>query len=117
MKIDISVLVKMASSFFSDFGLMWYLKELKKDEFRKFKEILKQEPLKLGLKIIPWTEVKKATREDLANLLMRHYKEQQAWNVTFSVFNKINRKDLCEKAKKEITGERVWGCGMGTGSS
>ncbi|XP_019294705.2 NACHT, LRR and PYD domains-containing protein 4 [Panthera pardus] len=94
----------MASSFFSDFGLMWYLKELKKDEFRKFKELLKQEPLKLGLKIIPWTEVKKATREDLANLLMRHYKEQQAWNVTFSVFNKINRKDLCEKAKKEITG-------------
>ncbi|KAF0883611.1 NLRP9 protein, partial [Crocuta crocuta] len=96
------VLVKMASSFFSDFGLMWYLEELKKDEFRKFKELLKQEPLQLGLKLIPWAEVKKATREDLANLLMRHYKEQQAWNVTFSIFKKINRKDLCEKAKREI---------------
>ncbi|XP_077613035.1 NACHT, LRR and PYD domains-containing protein 4 [Crocuta crocuta] len=94
----------MASSFFSDFGLMWYLEELKKDEFRKFKELLKQEPLQLGLKLIPWAEVKKATREDLANLLMRHYKEQQAWNVTFSIFKKINRKDLCEKAKREIAG-------------
>lgn len=94
---------------------MWYLEELKKDEFRKFKELLKQEPLRFGLKLIPWAEVKKATREDLANLLMRHYKEQQAWNVAFNIFNKINRKDLCEKAKKETTGER--GCGVGTSSS
>ncbi|XP_029780431.1 NACHT, LRR and PYD domains-containing protein 4 [Suricata suricatta] len=94
----------MASSFFSDFGLMWYLQELRKDEFRKFKELLKQEPLQLGLNLIPWTEIKKATREDLANLLMTHYRKQQAWNVTFNIFKKMNRKDLCEKAKKEITG-------------
>uniref|UniRef100_A0A671G5J3 NLR family pyrin domain containing 4 n=2 Tax=Rhinolophus ferrumequinum TaxID=59479 RepID=A0A671G5J3_RHIFE len=94
----------MASSFFSDFGLMWYLEELKKGEFKKFKELLRQEPLQLGLTQIPWADVKKATREDLANLLMKHYDEQGAWNVTFNIFHKINRKDLCEKAKKEITG-------------
>ncbi|XP_046538048.1 NACHT, LRR and PYD domains-containing protein 4 [Equus quagga] len=94
----------MASSFFSDFGLLWYLGELKKDEFRKFKDFLKQEPLQLGLKPIPWAEVRKATREGLANLLVKHYKEQEAWNVTFSIFHKIHRNDLCEKAKKEITG-------------
>lgn len=104
----------MASSFFSDFGLMWYLEELKKNEFRKFKEILKQEPLQFGLKQIPWADVKKATREDLAKLLMKHYDEQQAWNITFSIFQKINREDLCEKAKKEITGEGVWDWGMET---
>ncbi|XP_036130754.1 NACHT, LRR and PYD domains-containing protein 4-like [Molossus molossus] len=94
----------MASSFFSEFGLMWYLKELKKDEFRKFKELLKQEPLHLGLQQIPWSDVKKATREDLANLLVKHYEKQQAWDVTFIIFQKINRKDLCEKAKREIAG-------------
>lgn len=105
----------MASSFFSDFGLLWYLGELKKDEFRKFKDFLKQEPLQLGLKPIPWAEVRKATREGLANLLVKHYEEQEAWNVTFSIFHKIHRKDLCEKAKKEITGEGVWDCGMGQG--
>ncbi|KAM7060137.1 NACHT, LRR and PYD domains-containing protein 4 [Molossus nigricans] len=94
----------MASSFFSEFGLMWYLKELKKDEFRKFKELLKQEPLHLGLQQIPWADVKKATREDLANLLVKHYEKQQAWDVTFIIFQKIDRKDLCEKAKREIAG-------------
>ncbi|CAK7301264.1 NACHT, LRR and PYD domains-containing protein 4 [Vulpes lagopus] len=107
----------MASSLFSDFGLMWYLEELKKDNFRKFKELLKQEPLQLGLKLIPWDEIEKATWEDLANLLMRHYKEQQVWNVTFSIFLKMDRNDLCEEAKKEIIDEGIWGFGMGTGSS
>lgn len=93
---------------------MWYLEELKKGEFKKFKELLRQESLQLGLTQIPRADVKKATREDLANLLMKHYDEQGAWNVTFNIFHKINRKDLCEKAKREITGEGVWDWGMGT---
>ncbi|XP_006868342.1 PREDICTED: NACHT, LRR and PYD domains-containing protein 4 [Chrysochloris asiatica] len=94
----------MAASFFSDFGLMWYLEELKKEEFRRFKMLLKDEPLQLGLGQIPWAEVKKATREDLANLLLKHYQEEQAWDVTFRIFHRINRKDLCDKAKTESTG-------------
>ncbi|XP_045705457.1 NACHT, LRR and PYD domains-containing protein 4 [Phyllostomus hastatus] len=94
----------MASSFFSEFGLMWYLGELRKDEFRKFKELLKETPLQLGLQQMPWADVKKGTREDLANLLAKHYGEEQAWDVTFFIFQKINRMDLCQKAKKEITG-------------
>ncbi|XP_036909774.1 NACHT, LRR and PYD domains-containing protein 4 [Sturnira hondurensis] len=94
----------MASSFFSEYGLMWYLGELRKDEFWKFKELLKETPMQLGLQQMPWADVKKGTREDLANLLAKHYGEEQAWDVTFLIFQKINRKDLCEKAKKEITG-------------
>ncbi|XP_037675965.1 NACHT, LRR and PYD domains-containing protein 4 [Choloepus didactylus] len=94
----------MESSFFSDYGLMWYLEELRKGEFRKFKELLKQEALQLGLTQISWAEVKKSTREDLANLLIKHREEQQAWDLTFRIFQKINRKDLCEKAKRESTG-------------
>ncbi|XP_012604981.1 NACHT, LRR and PYD domains-containing protein 4 [Microcebus murinus] len=94
----------MASSFFSDFGLIWYLEELKKDEFRKFKEHLKQETLQLGLQQIPWAEVKKASREDLANLLIKHYEEQQAWDITLKIFHKISRQDLCDKVLRETTG-------------
>uniref|UniRef100_A0A8D0XBA1 NLR family pyrin domain containing 4 n=1 Tax=Sus scrofa TaxID=9823 RepID=A0A8D0XBA1_PIG len=94
----------MASSFFPDFGLMWYLEELKRDEFKKFKDLLRKEPLELGLKPLPWGEVKRATRENLAKLLTVNFEEEQAWNVTLSIFHKIGRKDLCEKAKKEITG-------------
>uniref|UniRef100_A0A8C2UHU3 NLR family pyrin domain containing 4 n=1 Tax=Chinchilla lanigera TaxID=34839 RepID=A0A8C2UHU3_CHILA len=94
----------MASSFFSDFGLMWYLEELKKKEFMKFKELLKEETSHLGLKQIPWAEVKKASREELACLLLKHYEEEQAWDVTFRVFQRIDRRDLCERAIRESTG-------------
>ncbi|XP_060231614.1 NACHT, LRR and PYD domains-containing protein 4C isoform X1 [Meriones unguiculatus] len=92
------------ASFFSEFGLMWYLEELNKKEFMKFKEFLKQEILQVGLKQISWTKMKKASREELANLLVKHYEEKQAWNIAFQIFQKINRKDLSEKAAKEIAG-------------
>uniref|UniRef100_A0A8C6HQE5 NACHT, LRR and PYD domains-containing protein 4F n=1 Tax=Mus spicilegus TaxID=10103 RepID=A0A8C6HQE5_MUSSI len=92
------------ASFISDFGLMWYLKELNKKEFIKFKEFLIQEILKLKLKQISWTEVKKASREDLANLLLKCYEENQAWDMTFNILQKINRKDLTERATEEIAG-------------
>ncbi|XP_032746604.1 NACHT, LRR and PYD domains-containing protein 4A-like isoform X2 [Rattus rattus] len=91
------------ASFFSDFGIMWYLKELNKREFVKFKEFLKQEILQFGL-TISCTEVKRATREGLANLLLKHYEEKQAWNITFNIFQKLNRTDLIERAKREIAG-------------
>lgn len=117
LKTVISDLVTMASSFFSEFGLMWYLGELRKDEFRKFKELLKETPVQLGLQQLPWADVKKGTREDLANLLAKHYGEEQAWHMTFFIFQKINRMDLCEKAKKEITGEGGLGSAGGDRAS
>ncbi|XP_058386327.1 NACHT, LRR and PYD domains-containing protein 9 [Diceros bicornis minor] len=92
----------MAESFFSDFGLLWYLEELRKEEFWKFKELLKQEPLKFELKPIPWTELKKASREDMAKLLDKHYPGKRAWEVTLSLFLQINRSDLWTKAQEEI---------------
>uniref|UniRef100_H0XYD6 NLR family pyrin domain containing 4 n=1 Tax=Otolemur garnettii TaxID=30611 RepID=H0XYD6_OTOGA len=91
----------MASSFFSDFGLMWYLEELNKKEFKKFKERFKQETLKLGLKQISWTEVKKSSRQELANLLIQHYEAQQAWGLTLRIFHSMARQDLCDKVQRE----------------
>ena len=92
----------MADSFFSDFGLLWYLEELKKEEFWKFKELLKQEPLKLKLKPIPWTELKKASRENVSKLLSKHYPGKLAWDVTLNLFLQISRDDLWRKARNEI---------------
>lgn len=86
---------------------MWYLEELNKKEFMKFKELLQQEILQLGLKQISWTEVKKASREDLANLLLKHYEKKKAWDMTFKIFQKMNRQDLMERAGREIAGELV----------
>lgn len=93
---------------------MWYLEELKKDEFKKFKDFFRKESLELGLKQIPWGKIKRATWKNLTTLLIINYKEQQAWNVTVSVFHKLNRTDLCEKAELEMTGEGVWAQGVGT---
>ncbi|XP_004597139.3 NACHT, LRR and PYD domains-containing protein 4 [Ochotona princeps] len=93
----------MAASFFTDFGLLWYLEELKRKEFVQFKEHLKQETLQLGLEPIPWAKVKKASRADLADLMMKSY-ERRVWEVTFAVFHRLGRKDLCDRARSESTG-------------
>ncbi|XP_017748007.1 PREDICTED: NACHT, LRR and PYD domains-containing protein 9 [Rhinopithecus bieti] len=92
----------MAESFFSDFGLLWYLKELRKEEFWKFKELLKQPLEKFELKPIPWAELKKASKEDVAKLLDKHYPGKQAWEVTLNLFLQISRKDLWTKAQEEM---------------
>nr|XP_051683953.1 NACHT, LRR and PYD domains-containing protein 9 [Oryctolagus cuniculus] len=92
----------MAASYFAEFGLLWYLEELRREEFWKFKELLNQEPAKLGLKPIPWAEIKRASKEDLANMLAERYSRKQAWEVTLSIFLQINRQDLWTKAKEEM---------------
>lgn len=93
------------ASLFSDFGFMWYWKELNQVEFIKFKEFLILEILQMGLKQISWTEVKNASREDLAILLVKYCEGKQAWDTTFKVLQIISRNDLTERATGEIAGE------------
>uniref|UniRef100_A0A8C8ZJ14 NLR family pyrin domain containing 14 n=1 Tax=Prolemur simus TaxID=1328070 RepID=A0A8C8ZJ14_PROSS len=90
-----------SSSFFSDFGLLLYLEELNKEELNKFKSFLK-ETMEPGHCLIPWSQVKKARREDLANLMKQYYPGEQAWSMTLKIFGKMNRTDLCKRAKAEI---------------
>lgn len=52
---------------------------------------------------IPWAEVKKASREDLAYLMKKYFPGEQAWDVAVKVCGKMNLKDLCERATAEIT--------------
>ncbi|XP_059523316.1 NACHT, LRR and PYD domains-containing protein 9 [Myotis daubentonii] len=92
----------MAEAFFSDICLLSYLKELRKNEFWKFKELLKQEPKQSDLRPIPWPELKRASKDDLANLLCRHYPGKQAWEVALRLFPQVNRRDLWAKGKDEI---------------
>ncbi|XP_058430700.1 NACHT, LRR and PYD domains-containing protein 4-like [Marmota monax] len=94
----------MAASFIPDFRLMWYLDELKKNEFVQFKQLLKQETVQRGLQPIPWAQVKKARRQDLASLMTQRYGEQPAWALALCIFPKIHRKDLCDKASRESAG-------------
>ena len=57
--------------------------------------------------IVSWTEVKKASRKDLDNLQLKHYGEKQTWDMTFNIFQKLNKKELIEGAEREIAGELV----------
>uniref|UniRef100_A0A452E4M0 NLR family pyrin domain containing 14 n=1 Tax=Capra hircus TaxID=9925 RepID=A0A452E4M0_CAPHI len=91
-----------SSSFFSDFGLLLYLEELNKEELIRFKSFLKNETLEPGSCRIPWSEVKKAKRKDLADLMSKYYPGEQAWEVALRIFGKMNLKELCERAKAEI---------------
>ncbi|EPY85111.1 NACHT, LRR and PYD domains-containing protein 14 [Camelus ferus] len=52
---------------------------------------------------IPWSDVKKAKREDLANLMSQYYPGGQAWDVALKIFGKMNLKGLCQRAKAEIS--------------
>nr|XP_054951152.1 NACHT, LRR and PYD domains-containing protein 14 isoform X3 [Pan paniscus] len=90
-----------SSSFFPDFGLLLYLEELNKEELNTFKLFLK-ETMEPEHGLTPWTEVKKARREDLANLMKKYYPGEKAWSVSLKIFGKMNLKDLCERAKEEI---------------
>nr|AAU06319.1 NALP-gamma [Mus musculus] len=90
------------ASLFLDFGFIWYWKELNKIEFMYFKELLIHEILQMGLKQISWTEVKEASREDLAILLVKHCDGNQAWDTTFRVFQMIGRNVITNRATGEI---------------
>ncbi|KAM4846320.1 NACHT, LRR and PYD domains-containing protein 14 [Thomomys bottae] len=88
-------------SFFSDFGLLLYLEELNNNELNKFKLLLKDN-VEPGCCPIPWNTLKKARREEVANLMHKYYPGQQAWKVTFKLFGKMNLRDLSAKAKAEM---------------
>ncbi|KAF6105118.1 NLR family pyrin domain containing 14 [Phyllostomus discolor] len=91
-----------SSSFFPEFGLLLCLEELNKEELHKFKFLLKNEITGPGYCRIPWAEVKKAKREDLANMMNKHYPGEQALDVALKIFDKMNLKDLYERVKPEI---------------
>ncbi|XP_006885679.1 PREDICTED: NACHT, LRR and PYD domains-containing protein 14 [Elephantulus edwardii] len=92
-----------SSTFFSDYGLLWYLEKLDKEEFKKFKFLLNDEVVEPGRQKIPWGEVKKASKEDLANLISKYYPEKKAWKVTLKIFDKIGLKHLCQQATAEMS--------------
>eukprot|EP00069_Balaena_mysticetus_P019645 bmy_12324T0 len=71
-----------------------------------FRSLLKNETTEPGSCRIPWSEVKKAKWEDLANLMNKYYPGEQAWEVALKIFGKMNLKDLWT-AQTETRGH--WG--------
>lgn len=94
-----------SSSSFSDFGLLLHLEALNKEDLSTFESLLESEILAPAPCRMPWSEVKKAGREDSANLMNKYYPGEQAWAVALEVFDKMDLKDLCRRAKAEANCE------------
>uniref|UniRef100_H0XCJ1 NACHT domain-containing protein n=1 Tax=Otolemur garnettii TaxID=30611 RepID=H0XCJ1_OTOGA len=86
----------MAESFSAAFDLLWYLQKLSDEEFHSFKSHLIAEIQKFGPPEILWTDLE-VSKEVLVNMLTVSYEEQHTWNMTFSILQKLGRKDLCQK--------------------
>ncbi|KAB1274575.1 NACHT protein; LRR and PYD domains-containing protein 12 [Camelus dromedarius] len=77
-----------------------YLEELEAAELKKFKLYLGT-AAEIGEGRIPWGRMEPAGPLEMAQLLAAHCGVRQAWLLTLSIFERINRKDLWERGQRE----------------
>ncbi|XP_008589880.1 PREDICTED: NACHT, LRR and PYD domains-containing protein 12 isoform X2 [Galeopterus variegatus] len=80
--------------------LSTYLEELEAVELKKFKLYLRM-AAELGEDRIPWGRMEKAGPLEMAQLLVAHCGTGEAWLLTLSIFERINRKDLWQRGQRE----------------
>ena len=78
-----------------DSDLLWYLEKLSRKECHSLRNLLGQECAGMGLPAIPRLELSEE-KPELANQLTMSYEVQHLWNLLYSIFHKIPRRDLCE---------------------
>ncbi|XP_074854390.1 apoptosis-associated speck-like protein containing a CARD [Carettochelys insculpta] len=76
------------------------LEELGADEFKKFKTKLNTFPVKEGFSCIPRGRLEKADVLDVCDMLISHYLEDYAVQITTKLLSDINKKDLADRLCK-----------------
>lgn len=70
------------------------LQELKEEEFKTFKWLLKQNDVLEGFSGIRPAQLEKADRQDTVDLIVQKYQDSGALRLTLTVLEKISRNDL-----------------------
>ncbi|XP_070585701.1 E3 ubiquitin-protein ligase TRIM39-like [Erythrolamprus reginae] len=82
--------------------LVDYLEELNEEEFEKFKMHLEDYPVEKGYKSIPRYKTEKATHIEIARYMIEAYDDTKAMKMTVSILDRINKKDLAARIRKEM---------------
>lgn len=85
-----------------------YLEELEAMELKKFKLYLRTAP-EMEEGTIPWGRMETAGPLEMAQLLVARFGMGEAWLLTLSIFDRIQRKDLWERGQREdlVRGKEV----------
>ncbi|XP_036602804.1 NACHT, LRR and PYD domains-containing protein 3-like [Trichosurus vulpecula] len=81
--------------------LVHYLEELTEEELKKFKLFLEDSSPRERFLRIPRGKMKKADNTDMAELMVHHYGEWEAWEVALMIWEKMGLRELWEQAKRE----------------
>ncbi|XP_042329578.1 butyrophilin subfamily 3 member A1-like [Sceloporus undulatus] len=82
--------------------LVDYIDDLRHDEYKKFKMHLEEYPIEEGYKPIRRSKTEKADATEIARLMVWAYEEAKALQMAVSIFERINRKDLSERVRREM---------------
>ncbi|XP_063157036.1 E3 ubiquitin-protein ligase TRIM39-like [Candoia aspera] len=82
--------------------LVDYFEELSEGEFKKFKMHLEDYPLEKGYKPIRRSKTEKATCVEIARYMTEAYEDAKALKMTVNILDRINKKDLSARIRKEM---------------
>ncbi|XP_017657026.1 NACHT, LRR and PYD domains-containing protein 8 [Nannospalax galili] len=85
-----------------DKGVMLYMNHLSKEELQIFKKLLLDEHLLPHVDHVRWRQLKTASWAEVVHLLTEYLHGRLAWDVTFSILNKMNKKTICSLVQKEL---------------
>ncbi|XP_032090368.1 erythroid membrane-associated protein-like isoform X2 [Thamnophis elegans] len=82
--------------------LVDYLEELNEEEFEKFKMHLEDYPVEKGYKPICRSKTEKASHIEIARYMIEAFDDIKAVKMTVSILDRINKKDLAARIRKEM---------------
>ncbi|XP_008064790.1 NACHT, LRR and PYD domains-containing protein 8 [Carlito syrichta] len=82
-------------------GVMLYMSSIHKEELPRFKQWLVNE-FHPSSAHTTWDQLRAANWAEVVHFLIEHFPGRRAWDVTYSIFTKMNQRNLCFLVQKEL---------------